>query len=185
MLPTGCELVPRLARSTHNPGKGAAQSGGATASLAQLPSSSKAQPNASRPGMYVRAGMRVMSSVARSCLLSRVLTGLRSTQQPKCCGFERFRRCIDVSHCTLPFKHYSHPLIAHRFCLNPDLQVEELPTAQMYALQHARQQQQQPGSRAHVVEHLPSNPGQTEQQSAIDTQADPNPPTGPGCWIGD
>lgn len=62
---------------------------------------------------------------------------------------------------------------------HPDL-VEELPTAQMYAKLHARQQQQQPGSRAHVVKHLPSHPGQTEQQSGIGTQADPNPHIGPG-----
>lgn len=32
------------------------------------------------------------------------------------------------------------------------LQAAELPTAQMYAKLHTRQQQQQPGSRAHVVE---------------------------------
>lgn len=40
-------------------------------------------------------------------------------------------------------------------CFSNALQAAEMPSAQMYAKLHARQQQQQPGSRAHVLGHMP------------------------------
>jgi hypothetical protein len=47
-------------------------------------------------------------------------------------------------------------------------QETELPTAQMYAKMHAQQQQEQPGTRAHVVE----QGGSTAQQAGTGAGAD-------------
>lgn len=48
-----------------------------------------------------------------------------------------------------------------------------MPTAQMYAKLHATQQQQQPGSRAHVVEHMPpaEPPGEAAAAAVDDLEA--------------
>lgn len=72
----------------------------------------------------------------------------------------------------------------HQPCRNPFhnvfitvphcLQLSELPTAQMYAKLHAKQQQQQPGSRAHVVKQQPGS-----------HTGEPEPADGPAITDGD
>ena len=51
------------------------------------------------------------------------------------------------------------------------LQVLELPSAQMYAKLHAQQQQQHPGSRAHVVSQRPEQVDQQEDQNNTDDRS--------------